>query len=117
MHFLSHSDDIWETELFLVENVTLHLGHLNTPRAVLPDVILQLDINLLYLNLTQLFPDTGSLFSSLPLQPFRPTFLLVMIRHGHLLVVREHKSAQLVSSQVLTDMDHHYHETKHHNCN
>lgn len=55
MHFPSHSDNIWETELFLVENLTLHFGHLNTSRAAVVDVILQLNINLLYFNLTQHF--------------------------------------------------------------
>ena len=55
MHFLSHSDDIQETELFLVENFTLCFGHLNMPRAVVADVILRLDTNLLYFNLSQHF--------------------------------------------------------------
>lgn len=55
MHFLSHSYDIWETELFLVEGFTLHFGHINMSRANVADVILQLDINLLYFNFTQHF--------------------------------------------------------------
>ena len=55
MHFFSHCGDIWKTEFFLLENFTLHFGHSNTFRAVVADVILQLDINLLYLHLPQHF--------------------------------------------------------------
>lgn len=55
MHFLSHSYDIQESELFLVESFTLHFGHIDMPRAAVADVILQLDINLLCFNLTQHF--------------------------------------------------------------